>query len=91
MQYTTANMSAMMEAGLVVGSTVLDGKSPKKFFGIKTPQPLTRKRVVDCNPPVGKKKSRGQGSSEPKSVSPKDRVSGNGHLFCNACREEISL
>ncbi len=69
----------------------------------KAPQPscLTRKRVVDCNPPVGRKKSRGQGSSEPKSVSPKDRVnefptecltvSGNGHLFCNACREEISL
>ena len=35
---------------------------------------LTRKKNVDCNPPVGRKGSRGQGSSEPKSVTPKDRV-----------------
>ena len=70
---------------------------------LKVPQTseLTRKRKVDCNPPVGKKRSRGQGSSEPKSVTPKDRVnefhdecltiSGNGKLFCSACREELSL
>ena len=35
---------------------------------------LTRKRKIDSNPPVGQKRSRGQGSSEPKSVSAKDRV-----------------
>ncbi len=61
---------------------------------------LTRKRRVNCNPPVGRKKSRGQGSSEPKSVSPRDRVTefpeegltvSNGKLFCSACREELSL
>ena len=70
---------------------------------LKAPQMshLTRKRKVDCNPPVGRKRSRGLGSSEPKSVAPKDRVndfpgecltvSGKGKLFCSACREEISL
>ena len=65
---------------------------------------LTRKRKVDCNPPLtGKRRARGKGSSEPKSVSPRDRVSefpdecltvtgtGAGKLFCNACREELSL
>ena len=35
---------------------------------------LTRKRKIDSNPPVGQKRPRGQGSSEPKSVSAKDRV-----------------
>ena len=35
---------------------------------------LTRKRKIDSNPPVGQKRSRGQGSSEPKSISAKDRV-----------------
>ncbi len=61
---------------------------------------LTRKRRVNCNPPVGRNKSRGQGSSEPKSLSPRDRVTefpeegltvSNGKLFCSACREELSL
>ena len=62
---------------------------------------LTRKRKIDCNPPTGKKTSRGQGSSEPKSVTPKQRVnefpdecltvSRGGKLFCSACREELSL
>ncbi len=85
----------------------MDGDNPTSSKSIlevlKTPQAsdLTRKRKVDCNPPVGRKRSRGQGSSEPKSVTPKDRVndfpgecltvSGNGRLFCGACREEISL
>ena len=60
---------------------------------------LSRKRKVDCNPPVGKKRARGQSSSEPKFVSPKDRVnefpdecltvSGISKLFCSACREEL--
>lgn len=62
---------------------------------------LTRKTKVDSNPPIGKKTSRGQGCSEPKSVSAKDRVNQfpdecltvnrGGKLFCSACREELSL
>ena len=55
-----------------------DHPTSVKFFleVLKAPQAsdLTRKRKADCNPPVGKKRSRGQASSEPKSVSPKDRV-----------------
>ena len=34
-----------------------------------------RKRKVDCNPPPkGKRRARGEGSSEPKTVSPRERV-----------------
>ena len=69
---------------------------------LKAPQAsdLTRRRKIDSNPPVGQKRSRGHGSSEPKSVSAKDRVnefpdecltvSRGGKLFCSACREELS-
>ncbi len=65
---------------------------------------LTRKLKVDCNPPPkGKRKARGVGSSEPKTVSPCERVrefpdecltvtgKGAGKLFCNVCCEELSL
>ena len=64
---------------------------------LKAPQvsELARKRRVDCNTPVGQKRLKGHGSSQPKSVTPKDRVkgfpsecltvSGNGKLIC-ACR-----
>ena len=51
--------------------------SPRSLLDVlKAPQAsnLTRKRKIDSNPPVGQKRSRGQGSSEPKSVSAKDRV-----------------
>ena len=44
---------------------------------LKTPKAsdLTRKRKVDCNPPPkGKRKARGEGSSEQKTVSPRERV-----------------
>ena len=52
--------------------------SPRSLLDVlKAPQAsdLTRKRKID--PPVGQKRSRGQGSSEPKSVSAKDRVGMN--------------
>ena len=48
--------------------------SPRSLlYVLKAPQAsdLTRN---DSNPPVGQKRSRGQGSSEPKSVNAKDRV-----------------
>ena len=36
---------------------------------------LTRKRKVDCNPPPkGKRRAHGEGSSEPKTVSPREMV-----------------
>ena len=46
---------------------------------LKAPQAsdLTRKRKIDSNPPIGQQRFRGQGSSEPKSVSAKDRVGMN--------------
>ena len=35
----------------------------------------TRKRKVDCNPsPKGKRRARGEGSSEPKIVGPREKV-----------------
>ena len=36
---------------------------------------LTRKRKVDSNPPPkGKRRARGEGSTEPKTVSPRQRI-----------------
>ena len=62
---------------------------------------LARKRTVHRNPPpLGKRRSRGRGANEPKSVTPSQRVAehpgeclttSNKQLFCRACREELSL
>ena len=65
---------------------------------------LTRKRSVHCNPPPkGKRRARGEGSSEPKNITASQRVkefpedclevtgAGKSKLFCRACREELSL
>ena len=65
---------------------------------------LTRKRAIHCNPPPkGKRRARGEGSSEPKSITAIQRVKefseeclevsgvGRTKLFCKACREELSL
>ena len=62
------------------------------------------KRSVHCNlPPKGKPRARGEGSSEPKSITASQRVkefpeeclevtgAGKLKLFCKACREELSL
>ena len=65
-----------------------------------TASDLARKRRVSTNPPLGTKRSKGSSSSDPKSVSPADRVKqypdqqltvSAGKLFCRACREELSL
>ena len=81
-------------------SAGLYGQSSIRVLKASQASDLTRKRKVDSNPPVGQKRSRGQGSSEPKSVSAKDRVnefpdecltvSRGGKLFCSACREELN-
>ena len=62
---------------------------------------ISRKRKTSHNrPPKGKKRSKGSGRNNPKSVTPQHRVTkypnqcltvSNGKLFCLACREEISL
>ena len=62
---------------------------------------LARKRAVHRNPPpLGKRRSRGRGANEPKSVTPRQRMNehpgecltvSNKRLFCRACREELSL
>ena len=61
---------------------------------------LSRKRSVHYNPPKGKKRCSGTHKNDPKSVSPAKRVSefsgehlivSAGRLFCNACRETLSL
>ena len=52
-------------------TTVTSARSLLEILKAPQASDLTRNRKVDCNPPVGKKRSRGQGSSEPKLVSPK--------------------
>ena len=65
---------------------------------------LTRKRKVDCNPPPkGKRRARGEGANEPKTVTATQGVKefpgeylatagkGSTKLFCTACRKELSI
>ena len=59
-----------------------------------------KRTIIDRNPQKGKKRSRGEGVSNPMSVDPRQRVRefpsvsltvSNGMSFCLACREELSL
>ena len=61
---------------------------------------LARKRKVAVNPPKGKCGCRGVTAAEPKNITGLQRVKAfpdeplcvsNSKLFCNACREEMSL
>ena len=62
---------------------------------------IARKRKTKANPPPkGKRRCKGTLTSDPKSVSPNQRVRefceepfsvSNGHLFCSGCREQVSL
>ena len=76
------------------------------FKSLKAPKlsDLTRKRKVDSNPPPkGKRRARGEGANEPKTVTASQRIKefpgeclttagkGGAKLFCGACREELSL
>ena len=65
-----------------------------------TPSELAQKRKVRANPPKGIKRGKGYVSTDPKSVSPEDRVKAYPsenltvsikNLFCTACREEVAL
>ena len=61
---------------------------------------ISRSRKMKCNPPTGKCKCRGRLPCDPKGVSASQRVQefdnenltiSQGHLFCSACREQLSL
>ena len=66
-----------------------------------TPADISRPRKIKTNhPPTGKRRCRGALTSDPKNVSPRQRVLefneesltvSRGHLFCQACREQVSL
>ena len=69
---------------------------------LKAPQPsvMACKHAIQCNPPVGVKKSKGHTlKSDPKSISPSHRlkefsdqsirVNRSKKLFCDACREVL--
>ena len=66
-----------------------------------TPADIARPRKIQKNdPPRGQCKCRGSSSSDPKSVTPSQRVRefdkealvvSHGHLFCSACREQLSV
>ena len=86
-------------------STISDSSTTAKSLmdSLRTPtaSELSRKRKIDCNkPPKGKKRSRGTCSSDPKFITPEQRVKqhpkgcfsvSNKKLFCLACREELSV
>ena len=87
-------------------STADEDIIPTLLNTLKSPKlsDLTRKRKVDCNPPPkGKRRSRGEGANDLKTVTAAQRVkefsgkhlatTGNGStkLFCTACREELSI
>ena len=86
-----ADMERMVPAAQTIPSILDRLKSP-------TPSAVNRKRKVHVNPPpTGKRRARGEGASEPKSVRPSQRVSefskehltvSNSKLFCTTCREE---
>ena len=66
-----------------------------------TPADIARPRKIQKNdPPKGQRRSKGPSSSDPKGITPSQRVRefdkealtvSHGHLFCTACREQLSL
>ena len=67
-------------------------------LGAPSASDLAWKHKVSSNPPIGRKRSKGSLSSDPKSVSPSDQVKqypdqqltvSAGKLFCCACKEEL--
>ena len=61
---------------------------------------LARKRSVLRNTPRGKKKSRGNSTNDPTNIKPTQHIKeypnepfvvSNSKLFCNGCREELSM
>ena len=98
-------MESNSECSRVTASNSTDESStevPSILSKLKSPalSDLSRKRKISSNPPKGTKKGKGRASSEPSNVSILDRVREfpgehlcrySGKLFCNACREPISV
>jgi len=96
--------SSLSSQDVASNSSVTERTPVKTLLEVlKPPQKsnLARKRKVASNPPVGKRrKTRGNSSSDPKKVTPQQRIKeynnepfvlSAGKLFCSACREELSL
>ena len=94
--------SSSVAAGTSDADTSSSSSGPSLLDKLRAPRlsTLTRIRKIHCNtPPLGKKKSRGRSASDPKSVTPAQRVKefdgehivvSSGKLFCRACREQLS-
>ena len=94
-----------IDSHVAVGSSESTRQDIQSYIQVlKAPQTsvLSRKRKTKSNPPCGKRKARGEGSFEPKTISAQDRVkqypeeclttyNKGQKLFYNACREELSL
>ena len=79
--------------------------TPSLLSVLRPPRPseLSRKRIIDRNPPPkGTKRAKGRSGADPKSITPEKRVKesryvnecltvSNKKLFCRACREPISV
>ena len=99
--YKLVVMAASSKDSVAESSTSSRSTAPADLLSVlRCPKAsdLARRRAIDRNPPKGKKCSRGEGASDPKSVDPRKRVSefpsesltvSNGKLFCLAYREEL--
>ena len=100
---TSGNEGSVSESLSSESTAGTSSESPSLLSVLRCPRPseLARKRKIQRNPPPsGKRRVRGHGTFDPKSVSPAQRVSeypgeslsiSNKKLFCNACREELGL
>ena len=96
-----ASLSSSICSNSGEGDSFSDPSSVLSSLRAPRPSDLSRKRAIRRNPPPkGKRRARGCGANEPKSVTPRQRVSenpdeyltvSNKRLFCIACREELSL
>lgn len=96
---TTEHESGLVESDMESGSDAESSGSTVVSLLDRLRRP-TAAEIKTNQPPKGKRKCRGTLSSDPKSITPSQRVSeykqepftvSGGHLFCSACREELSL
>jgi hypothetical protein len=92
-----------IQHGAAEPSTIADKQIPSLLDKLKSPalSDLARKRKLKCNrPPKGLKRCKGAVASEPVKISLSTRIrefpnenlaTHLGKLFCNACREVVSL
>ena len=96
-----ASLSSSICSNSGEGDSFSDPSSVLSSLRAPRPSDLSCKWAIRRNPPPkGKRRARGCGANEPKSVTPRQRVSehpdeyltvSNKRLFCRACREELSL